>query len=195
MDIDKIVKEIKSGNLVITPTDTVYGILADAMNAAAVEKVYQAKQRSRTKPLLLLVSSVEMLIKYTEKLSAREEQIIQKYWPGKLTILLKKNGKVSDVITNGSDLVGIRMPDSTELREIIEKVGNPLVSTSANLSDRVTVTNPELLESELLKYISYVENIGTVESEPSSIIKVVNGEIEVLREGEVARGLQRDFSE
>ncbi len=190
VNITRIVKEIEAGNLVITPTDTVYGILADAMNAEAVEKVYQAKQRSKQKPLLLLVSDIEMLREYVKELSSQEEEIIEKYWPGKLTILLKKNEKVSGAITNGGELVGIRMPDNTELRELIRKVGRPVVSTSANLSEKVTVTNPELLEPEVLKYISYVENAGTVNSAPSVIIKVVNGEIEIVRGGEMMEKLK-----
>lgn len=187
MNIDKIIAEIKAGNLVITPTDTVYGILADAMNLAAVEKVYQAKQRSKTKPLLLLVSDIEMLREYTSMLSEQEAHLINTYMPGKLTLLLKKNTKVLDNITNGGELVGVRIPDNADLREIIRRVGNPLVSTSANLSDKATATNPELLEPELLEHISYIENIGTIESEPSSLIRVVGDEVEVLRMGEVVR--------
>lgn len=187
MNIDKIITEIKAGNLVITPTDTVYGILADAMNLAAIEKVYQAKQRSKTKPLLLLVSDIEMLREYTSMLSEQEAHLINTYMPGKLTLLLKKNTKVLDNITNGGELVGVRIPDNADLREIIRRVGNPLVSTSANLSDKATATNPELLEPELLEHISYIENIGTIESEPSSLIRVVGDEVEVLRMGEVVR--------
>lgn len=192
VNIARIVKEIEAGNLVVTPTDTVYGILADAMNPEAVEKVYCAKQRSKAKPLLLLVSDMEMLHQCVKELSLREEEIIKKYWPGKLTILLKKSDGISDVITNGGNLVGIRMPDNAELREIIKKVGRPLVSTSANLSEKVTAINPKHLEPEVLKYISYVENAGTVESEPSAIIKVVDGDIEVVRGGEVAEELLRN---
>lgn len=187
MNIDKIITEIKAGNLVITPTDTVYGILADAMNLAAIEKVYQAKQRSKTKPLLLLVSDIEMLREYTSMLSEREVHLINTYMPGKLTLLLRKNTKVLDNITNGGELVGVRIPDNADLREIIRRVGNPLVSTSANLSDKATATNPELLEPELLEHISYIENIGTIESEPSSLIRVAGDEVEVLRMGEVVR--------
>lgn len=187
MNIDKIITEIKAGNLVITPTDTVYGILADAMNLEAVEKVYIAKQRSKSKPLLLLVSDIEMLREYTSMLSEQEAHLINTYMPGKLTLLLKKNTKVLDNITNGGELVGVRIPDNADLREIIRRVGNPLVSTSANLSDKATATNPELLEPELLEHISYIENIGTIESEPSSLIRVAGDEVEVLRMGEVVR--------
>jgi len=182
----RIIDEIRAGNLVITPTDTVYGIMADAMNAEAVERVYQAKQRSKGKPLMILVSDMEMALQYVETPKELERAIMRKYWPGKLTILLKKNNEVVGAVTN-NNYVGVRVPDNAELREIIREIGRPLVSTSANLSNKLTVTNPDLLEPEVLRYISYVENAGTVESAPSSIIKVENGEIEVVREGDVAR--------
>lgn len=191
MNTKRIIDEIEVGNLVITPTDTVYGIMADAMNPQAVERVYRAKQRSKNKPLMILVSDAEMALQYVEVPNKLERAIMQKYWPGRLTILLKKNYKILDVVTN-NDYVGVRVPDNAELREIIQEIGRPLVSTSANLSDELTVTNPDLLEPEVLVYIDYVENAGTVESVPSSIIKVENDEIKVIRDGDVARKVLAD---
>ena len=158
MHIDKIAKEIKKENLVIIPTDTVYGISADMTNENAINKVYICKQREKNKPLILLVSNKEMLKKYTKNLTSLEKEIIQKYLPGKLTILLPKNDNVSAKITAGSNLVGIRMPDNNELIQIIEKVGSPIISTSANISGEKTITNPKEIDKELLKYISYVED-------------------------------------
>jgi len=187
----RIIDEIKAGNLVITPTDTVYGIMADAMNPKAVEQVYLAKQRSKNKPLMMLVSDVAMALQYTEAPDELEKAIMKKYWPGRLTILLKKNHKVIDAVTNNA-YVGVRVPDNVELREIIKKIGWPLVSTSANLSDKLTVTSPDMLEPEVLEHISYVENAGTVKSAPSSIIKVENGGIRIIRDGDVARKVISD---
>ncbi len=193
MNIDKIVKEIKKGNLVIIPTDTVYGISADMTNEKAIEKVYNAKNRDKNKPLILLVSNVDMLKEYTEKLNSLEEEIINKYLPGKLTILLHKNSKVSDKITGKSDLVGIRMPNSKQLIQIIDKVGNPIISTSANISGKATITNPKDVEKEMLKHISYVEDAGTLNNEPSSIIKIENDKIIVIRKESVAKQILKDY--
>lgn len=193
MNIKKIVSEIKKGNLVIIPTDTVYGISADMNNIKAIQKVYECKQRDNNKPLLLLVDSLEMLKKYTKNLSPLEEEIIQKYLPGKLTILLHKNDKVSDKITAGSDLVGIRMPDNKELQKIIKEVGRPIISTSANISGQNTITNPKMLDNQLLKYISYVEDAGSIDSEPSSIIKVEKGKIIIIRKESLTNQLIKDY--
>ena len=195
MNIDKIVKEIRQGNLVIIPTDTVYGISVDMTNEKAIKKVYEAKNRDKSKPLILLVSSVDMLRKYTEKLSVLEEEIIKKYLPGKLTLLLHKNNKVSDEITSGSNLVGIRIPDNKELIKIIDKIGNPIISTSANISGKTTITNPKEIEKEMLKHISYVEDAGTINNEPSSIIKIENEKIIVIRKESIAKQILKDYSD
>lgn len=193
MHIDKIAKEIKKGNLVIIPTDTVYGISADMTNENAINKVYICKQREKNKPLILLVSNKEMLKKYTKNLTSLEKEIIQKYLPGKLTILLPKNDNVSAKITAGSNLVGIRMPDNNELIQIIEKVGSPIISTSANISGEKTITNPKEIDKELLKYISYVEDAGTINNEPSSIIKIENEKIIIIRNESVAKQILKDY--
>ena len=193
MHIDKIAKEIKKGNLVIIPTDTVYGISADMTNENAINKVYICKQREKNKPLILLVSNKEMLKKYTKNLTPLEKEIIQKYLPGKLTILLPKNDNVSAKITAGSNLVAVRMPNNNELIQIIEKVGSPIISTSANISGEKTITNPKEIDKELLKYISYVEGAGTINNEPSSIIKIENEKIIIIRTESVAKQILKDY--
>lgn len=193
MNIGKIVEEIKKGNLVITPTDTIYGILADATNINAIEKVFECKNRSKHKPLILIVDSMNMLQEYTKNISFLEKEIIEKYFPGKLTILLHKNSKVNDEITGGSELVGIRIPDNKDLIEIIRRVGNPLISTSANISGEKIITNPKEIEPRLLENISYIEDEGTINSEPSSLIKIEDNEIKVLREGKIAFEILKDY--
>lgn len=192
MDVEKIVKEIKKGNLVIIPTDTVYGISADMNNEKAIEKVFEAKKRDKNKPLILLVSNLEMLKKYVKKISPLEEKIIKKYMPGRLTMLFLKNEEVSDLVTAGSFFVGIRIPDDLNLIKIINKVGNPIISTSANISGENTVTNVKNIDKKLLKYVSYVEDAGIIESFPSTVIKVEDDEIIILRKGDIALKIVKD---
>ena len=193
MNIKKIALEVKKGNLVITPTDTVYGIMADATNLKAIKKVYECKQRDENKPLLLLASTLKMVKEYTKDLSPLEEEIIKKYWPGKLTILLHKNDKVNDKITSGTDLVGFRIPDNKELLQIINEIGNPVISTSANISGQATITNPKELKEELLNHISYVEDAGIINNEPSSIIKIENDKIVIIRKESIAHKLIQEY--
>lgn len=193
MNLTRITHELQQGNLVITPTDTIYGILADALNPAAVEKVKIAKQRDTHKPLLLLMSDLAMLRAYTEALTPLEQGIIETYFPGPLTILLPKNAKISDKITGGSPLVGIRIPNHPELLEIIRTLGRPLISTSANLADEPSITNPKQLSPKLLQHISYVEDAGTINNPPSTLIKVENEQVKILRPGTLADELAQHY--
>lgn len=194
MNTTRIIQELRQGNLVVTPTDTIYGILADATNIAAVRKVKIAKHRNTDKPLLLLVDSLDMLYAHTGALSPLEQEIIENYLPGKLTILLPKNSKVSNHITGESSLVGIRIPKHSEIIGIIREVGHPLASTSANLAGEPPITNISQLSSELLQHISYVEDAGTINSEPSSLIKVKDNKVVILRSGTVASQILKRYN-
>ena len=192
MNIDRIVNELKMGNIVITPTDTVYGILADALNEDAVKKVYDAKKREYGKPFILYVSDINMLYEYTKDLKDLEKELIDKYTPGKLTIILNKNEKVSDLVTK--DTVGIRIPDNKDLIEIIKRVGNPLITTSANISSKETITSIDKIEKEMLDKIAYVEDGGEITALPSTIVKVENDKIVFLREGDLANTIKKDYN-
>ena len=192
MQINKIVEEIKKGNLVITPTDTVYGILADALNKEAIDKVFIAKKRE-SKPLLIIMTK-DMLDTYIEDISPLEQELINRYLPGKLTILLKKNKLIDDSVTCGSPLVGVRIPNHSDLLEIIQRVGHPLISTSANISNQETITSVEKIDPDLLKYISYIEDGGIIKESSSTIIQVKDHRIQILREGELTPLIRKEYS-
>lgn len=194
MNIEKIVEEIKKGNLVITPTDTVYGILADATNIHAIKKVYEAKKRDYNNPFILIVANINMLQEYVSDINPLEKEIINRYLPGKLTILFKKNTKISNIITSGSEFVGIRIPDNKDLIKIIQMVGKPLISTSANIAKKATITKIKEIEPELLQNVSYVEDGGIINSTPSSIIRIENNKINVLRKGTISDEILRNYT-
>lgn len=193
MNLARITQELKQGHLVITPTDTIYDILADALNPAAVEKVKIAKHRDKNKPLLLLMSDLDMLRIYIENLTPLEQGIIETYFPGPLTILLPKNSLIDDKITGGSPLVGIRIPDHPELLEIIRAIGHPLISTSANLAGEPPITSPSQLSPEILQHISYVEDAGTIDNPPSTLIKIENEQVRILRPGTLTDELTKRY--
>jgi L-threonylcarbamoyladenylate synthase len=194
MNIDRIVSELKMGNLVITPTDTVYGIMADALNKDAIIKVFEAKNRDYTKPLILLVSSIDMLKEYTSELTNLELNFINKYCPGKVTMILKKNNKIDNLIAANSEYVGIRIPDNRDLIKIINELGNPVISTSANISNNETITSIDKIESSLLAKISYIEDGGYINHSASTIVKFDNDEIKILREGDLASIIKEDYN-
>lgn len=192
MQEERIISELKKGNLVIMPTDTVYGIVADATKEETIKKVFEAKERSFNKPLLVLVSDKKMLEKVVSEISPKTEEIISKYWPGPLTILFPKKEKVSDILTASSPYIAVRMPNDERLLNIIRKVNRPLISTSANITSKETITEVSQIEDKMQEKISYILDGGVVKNEASTIIKIENDKIEILRSGFLADKLEKE---
>ena len=186
MNIHKICDVLENGGLVISPTDTVYGIMGDAMNESVIKNIYEAKNRPYSKPLILLMDSYKMIEEYTSNISEIERAVIDKFMPGLVTIILKKNDKVSNFITGNGEYVGIRIPKNEDLLKIINRLGRPVVSTSANMSDYDVVTRVDLLDERLRGKIDYIEDGGEVISESSTIIKFDNGKLIILRDGKMS---------
>ncbi len=193
MNYELLCNLINNGELAIVPTDTVYGIIADATNEEAIRKVYFAKHRSFSKPLIIMVSSIDMLKRYVKDISSVEQKLIEKYWPGRLTILFKKNNEISNLLTNGGEYIGIRLPDNKDLCALMNMLNKPLISTSANISDTMTITDITMLEDELKNNISYIVDGGVLTDLPSTLVKVEDGNIIFLREGELASKIRKDF--
>lgn len=192
--MDRVVEEIEKGNLVIMPTDTVYGIMADALNEDAINKVFIAKKREN-KPLILLVSSIDMLKKYVKEVNELQMKLIEKYWPNTLTIIFDKNDNLSNNLTCGLETVGIRMPNNRLLLDIMNKTNKPLISTSANISNHEVITSTDLIEEKLRNKISYILDDGIKTNISSTIVKVEDNKIHILRAGDLASRIKQDFSE
>ena len=195
MNIDKICEVINNGGIVITPTDTIYGIMGDSLNEDVIRKVFEIKKRPFNKPLLLLMDSFEMVEQYTEEISEKERILMDRYWPGLVTFILKKNDKVSELITSGNDTVGVRIPDNKDLLGIISKLKRPVISTSANITGTEVITSTQLLEKDLIDNIDYIEDGGEVDSESSTIIKIEDNKLVVLREGKLSREIEEYYKE
>ena len=186
-----IINTLKDGKLVIMPTDTIYGIIGDATNEDVINKVYEVKERPHDKPLLILVSNFSMLHELVTEIPKETEKIIKKFWPGPLTILFKKSSKVSDALTANSALVAIRMPKDKRLLNIMNHLNRPLISTSANISSHDAITNPNQLEEKMKEKIDLIVDEGTVNNEASTLITIVNGKIEILREGSLTEKIRK----
>lgn len=194
-EIDKIISLLKKEEIVILPTDTVYGLTGDATNINAIKKVNEIKKREKPQSLIILVSSIDMAKKYTKDLNKLEEEIINKYWPNRLTILLKKNDLLTSNLTANSPYVGVRMPNDKFLLNLIDKYGKPLLSTSANIHNKEVVTNVALLEDDLKNNVPYIYDAGTLSNCASTIIKVENDKIKILRKGILTQDLIKDYKE
>lgn len=192
MDVDKLIRVINNGDLAIIPTDTVYGIIGDATNLKVIHKIFEVKNRDYSKPLILMVSSIKMLERYVDCISDLERKLIDRYWPGKLTILFHKNNNVSDLITSGSELVGIRYPDNKDLVELIARLDKPLISTSCNISNKNVITSIDMLDDKIKNSVDYIYDGGNLSDISSTVLKV-NNKIEIIREGELSSIIREEF--
>ena len=191
-NILKCSEEICNGNIVIFPTETVYGIGASAMNADAVQKIYKIKKTSINNPLIMHILNWEGAKIYTN-LNETETKIIEtitkKFWPGPLTILVKKSDYVIDEICGKSAYVAIRSSSNSILRNLIEKSMVPIVAPSANLSGKVTST----CKDHILNYFENKNVSIIIDNNPSqigvesTIIKVDNNNIHIVRPGLITR--------
>lgn len=156
-DIQQAVKVLKSGGIVIFPTDTAYGIGCRIDDEEAVRRLFKLRRRSETKATPVLVSGLEMAQKYLEPVPQEvKEKLMNKFWPGALTIVLQSRiEKVSSLVRGGGNTLGLRMPDNQSLLKIIEEVGVPIIGTSANFAGEKTPYKFEDLDPELIKLVDY----------------------------------------
>ena len=136
----KAVELLRQGNLVAFPTDTVYGLGADARNEQAILKVFELKQRPFDRPLIVHIPNLEHLAVWVnpEHLNQDVFKLVESFWPGPLTIVVKKSSLVSDLITAGQDNIALRIPDHPVALELLKAFNSGLVGTSANLSGNVS---------------------------------------------------------
>lgn len=193
MNIDKIVEIINSSGLVISPTDTVYGIMGDALNKESIKNVYDVKRRDYKKPLILLMSSIDMIKEYTLDISEDEMNLMKKFYPGCMTLLLKRNSKVDGMICNNGEYVGVRIPDNKDLLSIIEKLGRPVFSTSCNISGNDVVRRVDEIDEEIISKVDYIYDGGYIDSVSSTVVRIDNGEAVILREGNLSEEIKNYF--
>ena len=179
---------IKNGELVLFPTETVYGIGADGLNSEAVKKIFIAKGRASDNPLILHVSNIEMINRIAEDITPLEEQLINNFFPGPLTIILKRKEIVPDVVTGGLDTVGIRMPSNKIAHDLIELAGTPIAAPSANISGRPSGTNINDIFEELNDRVDYILDGGETKiGLESTVIRVIDNKIHILRPGKITK--------
>src|SRR3989344_8757196 len=146
------VENFKSGKIVIFPTDTAIGIGCRIDDEKAVEKLFRIRKRPKDKPLLALVSSLEMAKQYWREIPEDVNDLIKKYWPGSLTLVLHSNEvKVPKIVTGNTNTLGMRLPKDYKLQKLIEDVGVPILAPSANFHGEKTPFNLRDVNPELVK--------------------------------------------
>ncbi|MGE0015708.1 MAG: L-threonylcarbamoyladenylate synthase [Candidatus Methanomethylophilaceae archaeon] len=179
-------EDIAAGNLVVYPTETVYGIGADVFNQKAVKKVFMAKNRPFDMPLSVAVTDKKM-IEQVAVINENAERLIEAFLPGPLTIIIKKNAQISDMVTSGSEKVGVRIPDNPVALELIRRCG-PIIATSANTHSHPDSVVVDSAVKDLGDKIStYLDSGECTLGKPSTIVWLYKGEVEVVRQGAISR--------
>lgn len=185
-ELNRTVHVLEQGGIVIFPTETVYGIGANAYKEEAVRRIYEVKNRPDEKPLSIMVSGINEIEKYAVIQSDVERKIINNFMPGPITIILKKKLGVFDYISSGKDTVGIRIPDNKIVLEILKKLKFPIVAPSANISGMPSgIDLKDILKDFDGKVDVCIDGGKAKIGEASTIVEVIDGKPVILRQGKI----------
>ena len=179
------IESIRNGGVVIFPTDTVYGIGCDPYNEDAVERIYQLKNRDSRKPLPILAYSKQVLENIVE-FDETASRIAEKFWPGGLTMVLPLKDDKLKKLSRGTNTIAVRVPNNKCVLAFLKKC-ELIVGTSANISGKEPFTDPQNIENEIIDCDIFL-NDGMIQSSgASTVIKIENGEIKILRSGDISQ--------
>lgn len=187
LDIEHAAQLIRDGKVVAFPTETVYGLGANAMNAMAVARIFELKERPSFDPLIVHIADFEQIRALTNFDDDRVQLLADRFWPGPLTIILPKSERIPDIVTSGLETVGIRMPANPVARELIRRSGCPVAAPSANKFGQLSPTLARHVAKQLPD-VDYILDGGQAEvGIESTIIALNHRGFEILRHGVITR--------
>lgn len=185
-DLAQAIRHLKDGGVVAIPTDTLYGLAADVFNPAALDRVFAAKGRSESLALPVLVNGWAQVRLLAQDLLPQAEVLASKFWPGALTLVVRKANGLPDRLTAGGPTVAVRMPDHPVPIQLIDGLGGPITGTSANVSGGPDPSTLEKLTAQMDGRVDYVVNTGPAPKGIASTVVDITGEQpRLLREGSI----------
>jgi L-threonylcarbamoyladenylate synthase len=182
------VEVLRAGELVVFPTETVYGLGANAANPAAVRKIFEVKGRPPDHPVIVHLDNPRYLHRWVSNVPALAEKLAARFWPGPLTLILPKADNVNDIVTGGQDSIGIRVPSHPIAQQLLTAFGGGIAAPSANRFGRLSPTKPEHVREELGEAFGVILDGG--ESPiglESTIVSCLGNEVRLLRPGFITR--------
>ncbi len=177
---------LAASGLIVMPTDTVYG-LACAATAEAAGKIFTVKARDRGKPLPVLINGLEQLAVVAREIPEKLIDLNRAYWPGPLTVIVKKTPSLPEEITGGHDTVGVRVPNHPVALELLRVYGKPIVATSANMSGEAAATSIDGIDASILECVEMVLDSGECPIQEASTVLDLSGEAPcILRSGPIS---------
>ena len=178
------IKILRSGGIGIIPTDTIYGLVGQALKPETVKRIYKVRRRSPDKPLIVLISSIGVLKKFGVKLTAGDEKFLARYWPGELSVILPCPSAKFRYLHRGTKTLAFRLPKKKSVLGILELTG-PLVAPSANPEGLPPAKNLREVEMHFGGQVDFYYGRGELSAPASTLIKLSDGQAEVLRQGGV----------
>ncbi|WP_020567986.1 L-threonylcarbamoyladenylate synthase [Neolewinella persica] len=183
-DTDTAAQALRAGQLVAIPTETVYGLGANALDESAVLKIFTAKNRPSFDPLIIHQSTPERILAYASEISEEAFKLAEAFWPGPLTMVLPKHRSVPDMVVSGLPAVALRVPDHPVALELLSKVDFPVAAPSANPFGFVSPTTAQHVKDQLGERVDYILDGGPCRvGLESTIVAFPNGEATILRKG------------
>ena len=183
-DLDQAVALLRAGQPVGMPTETVYGLAGDARNPEALRAIFAAKGRPLDHPLIVHIHRVEELDDWADPVPPAARALADRFWPGPLTLVLRRRAGVSDLVTGGQDTVAVRMPGHPAALALLQRFGGAVCAPSANRFGRISPTRAEHVREELAARVAAVVDGGACEvGIESTIVDVRDGELVILRPG------------
>lgn len=186
-ELEEVIEVLKNDGIIIFPTDTVYGIGGNCFSEKAIRKIFKDKSRPEQKPINVLTNNIEKIQKVAKNISKKEKEIINKYMPGAVTIILDKKEEVPNILTAGLDTIGVRIPNNKIALEILKEFENPLATTSVNISgDLPGLEIQDFIEEFKDKVDIIIDGGKSKIGIASTIVRVdKNSKINVLRKGSI----------
>lgn len=187
--IKELNSKLKDGGVIAFVTDTVWGVGCLPESKKGVDRIYNLKGRDTSKPLILMSNHIDNLKPYVEKISNKANSLIDKHFPGALTLIFEKSDKTPLFITSNKNSIGIRVPNNEVFKKLCEVIdGHVLATTSANLSNQPSAKSFEEAKDFIGEYVDYVfEDYGyKAEGLESTVALAINDEIKILRQGAVS---------
>ena len=181
--IERAVEILRRGGVIIYPTDTIYGLGCDITCKEAVEKIRLIKGRDDKKPMSFVCADLANVSQYA-RVSNYAYRILKRYLPGPYTFVLPATRETPRMLQSKQKTVGLRVPDHPVPLAVIKELGNPIISTSANLSSEEVLTDPSQLEEVLGSQVDLILECGQLPILPSSVISLVGDKAEILRRGQ-----------
>ena len=180
--IKKAVDVLRDGGVIIYPTDTVYGLGCDLSNKKGIEKIYELKRRNKKQPLSFICSDLKHISQYA-KVTDYAYKTMRRLLPGSYTFILEASRLVPKIILPKRPTTGIRVPDNNICLALVRELGQPIISTSVKTAEGEDMGNPYIIEEYWGKLVDLIIDGGNIIPEPSSVISLVDDNIEIIRIG------------